>query len=365
MNLNTFMKRMPGYYQSRKCIYITSPPGRGKTTTIVRAPEIIGKALGLNLGVVIVNGGLLTPMATLGFGLPKHYENHSEMVFSDPFFWRTEEGKRLEEYDGGIIFIDEADKMDTDTKKNMGEGALSGRLGPHRLPKGWVIWMAGNTAEHRSGSTKELDHLINRRRQIEITDDVEATTEWMVTNGVSTIAIAFTNQHPEIVFTDKVPEKQGPWCTPRSLVEADRYMQILQAQNGGRYPDDPTTLEEIAGDIGHAAAVAYFAFIRLELDLPKFEDIVANPTKTKIPKKPDAQMLCVFNLAARVTAKTLQPIVEYIEGGETGVPEKGMSKEFAITFAKAACKRCPELVIEPAMRKWSVNNASLMAQLQA
>jgi hypothetical protein len=26
----------------------------------------------------------------------------SSVVFSDPFFWRTEEGKRLDEYDGGI-----------------------------------------------------------------------------------------------------------------------------------------------------------------------------------------------------------------------------------------------------------------------
>ncbi len=355
MNLTTVEKRMPGWYQSRKCIYLTSAPGRGKTTTIARAPEIIGKKLSLNLGVCIVNGGLLTPMATLGFGLPKHHDNYSEMVFSDPFFWRTEEGKRLDEYDGGIIFIDEADKMDTDVKKCIGEAALSGRLGPHRLPKGWVIWMAGNTQKHRSGSTKELDHLINRRREIAITDDIDAWTDWAVTHGVTPLTITFANQHPEIVFTDGVPEKQGPWCTPRSLVDVDRYMQILHAETG-HFPDDPTTLEEIAGDIGQAAAVTFFTFVRLEREMPKFEEIVKDPKKTKVPTKPDGQMLSVYNLAHRVSKATLQPVIEYIER---------MPKEFAVTFAKAACKREPNLVIEPAMRAWSTSNASLMAALTA
>ena len=32
---------------------------------------------------------------------------------------------------------------------------------------------AGNRMSDRSGSTRELDHLINRRIRIEVTDDVE------------------------------------------------------------------------------------------------------------------------------------------------------------------------------------------------
>jgi hypothetical protein len=74
----------------------------------------------------------------------------------------------------------------------------------------------------------------------------------------------------------------------------------------------------------------------------------------KVAEKPDAQMLVVYNLAHRVTAATMEPVIEYIER---------MPKEFAATFAKAACKRDPNLVINPAMRKWSSTNASLMAAL--
>lgn len=353
MNLNTVMERMPHWYASRKCIYLTSAPGRGKTSTIARAPEIIGKKLGKNLGVVIINGGLLTPMHVLGFGVVKHLENHSEMVFSDPFFWRTSEGKRLEEYDGGIIFVDEADKMDVDTKKCIGEASLSGRLGSHQLPPGWVIWMAGNRTSDRSGSTKELDHLINRRRQIELSDDIVAWDDWATTHGVMPLTRAFANQNPTLVFTDHAPEKQGPWCTPRSLVDADTYLQILHKETGS-FPTDPTTIQEIAGDIGAATATALFVFVRLERDMPKFEKIVADPMGAKLAEKPDAQMLVVFNLAHRVTADTLKPVIKYIER---------MPKEFAITFCKSACKRDASLVIDPALRAWASQNSSLMAAL--
>jgi hypothetical protein len=354
VNLNTVITRMPFWYESKKCMYLTSAPGRGKTTTIIRAPEIIGKKTNLNLGVVVINGGLLTPMDAIGFGLPKHFEHHSEMVFSDPFFFRTSEGKRLQEYDGGIIFVDEADKMDTDVKKCIGEAALSGRLGPHRIPEGWVIWMAGNTSKHRSGSTKELDHLINRRREIAITDDINAWDDWALANDVMPLTRAFANQNPSLVFTDDVPEKQGPWCTPRALVDADRYLQILQ-KDAGKLPTDATTIEEISGEIGAATAAQYFGFVRLELEMPKFEKIVADPMGAKVPEKPDARMLVIYNLAHRVEAKTLGPVIKYIER---------MPKEFAVTFAKVAVKKNPELVIDPAMRTWSEQNASLMAALK-
>jgi len=155
-------------------VHLESAPGRGKSTTIEAAPAIIGQKLGKNLGCIIINGANLTVMDVLGFGVPRHDNGRTEMVFSDPFFCRTIEGKRWEEYDGGILFLDEQDKCETDVKKLLGEARLSGRFGPHKMPPGWMLWSAGNTSKHRSGSTKQLDHEINRTRWITVSDDVES-----------------------------------------------------------------------------------------------------------------------------------------------------------------------------------------------
>jgi hypothetical protein len=119
-------------------------------------------------------------------------------------------------------------------------------------------------------------------------------------------------------------------------------------------PDDPLLMEEGAGKIGTGAASQYFGFVRLERKMPKFEAIVKDPTGVKVPDAPDAQMLSIFGLAHRVDDKTIGAVITYIER---------FPKEFAVTFAKSACGRNSDLVLNPAMRKWSANNASLMAAL--
>jgi len=359
MKLSTILSRMPAWYAAQKCIYLKSAPGRGKTEVLSAAPALLSKVTGKNLGLVVINAPLLTPADSIGYLVPKRVTGEDgiermESVYTDPFWFRTREGKRISEYDGGIIVVDEMDKADVDVKKVIGEAALSGRLGPHALPEGWVIWMAGNRQKDRSGSTKELDHLINRRMEIDVDDDLDSWNAWANKRGVSPLMRTFTNQNPQIVFSDGVPEKQGPWCTPRSAVAADDYLSVIPRDEDGNLPEDPSLMEEIAGMIGDAAAAQLFSFVKLEREMPKYEDIIASPKGVKVPTKPDAAMLVCYNLAHRVTAETASPVIEYVDR---------MPKEFSVIFAKAAVDRDRRLVITPAFNKWVIANASLMAQI--
>lgn len=357
MNLDTIMARMPYWYAARKCVYLKSGPGRGKTETMEAAPAIISAQLNKNIGFMLISGPLLTPADSVGYLVPKKVTDetgeHMESMYTDPFWFRTKEGKRLHEYDGGILLVDEADKMDVDVKKVIGEAALSGRLGPHKLPDGWVVWMAGNRMNDRSGSTKELDHLINRRMEIDVTDDIDSWHHWAAKNGVPPVYRAFANENVQIVFQDKVPEKQGPWCTPRSLVQASRYHDILPKVDGS-LPDDQYTMEEIQGFIGDAATAQLFAFVKLEREMPKFDEIVANPTGVKVPQKADATMLVAYNLAHRVTMSTVEPVLEYVNR---------MPKEFGVIFGKNAVQRDAKLITASGFTKWISQNANLMTQI--
>jgi len=361
MNFDTVIARMPYWYAAKKCVYLKSPVGRGKTSTMSRAPEIIGAATGKNMGFVLISGPLLTPADSVGYLIPRkvtgEHGDHMESVYTDPFWFRTlrsQGGKRLDEYDGGIILVDEADKMDVDVKKVIGEAALSGRLGPHELPEGWVVWMAGNRMNDRSGSTKELDHLINRRMEIDITDDIESWHNWASANGVHPVYRAFANENVAVVFDSKIPEKQGPWCTPRSLVEGARYHDMLPKMADGSLPDDPTTMEELAGFYGDAAVASVFTFVKLEREMPKFEDIVADPRGVRVPHKVDACMLVSFNLAHRVVMENVDPVLEYVER---------MPKEFGVVFGKNAVTKNSKLITSAGFSKWIRANASLMTQI--
>lgn len=350
MNLTALSSRLPAVYQSGKCLYLRSGPGRGKTTTIIDSIPNIAAATGKNLGIVVISGPLLTPADAVGYLVPTKVDDRIESKYTQPFWWVTAEGKRLEEYDGGVIFIDEADKMDIDVKKVVGEMALSGRCGPHVIPDGWVVWMAGNRAGDRSGATKELDHLINRRFEVDVTDDLVSWERWCIRRNVHHSIIAFGVSNPNIVFPDGPPEKQGPFCTPRSLVETGE-MLVTFGGNSGVIPVDDDTVEFAAGGIGHAAAAQLFATIKLESETPKIETIIANPDTAKIPGSPDAQMLTCYKLASLADDATLKPFVTYVQR---------LPADFAITFAKTLMTRKPAYAAKPVVLDWCAKNAALM-----
>lgn len=331
-------------------LYIEGPTGRGKTSLIRKMPQLMGQ----DFGLAIINGACLSLSTASGYLWPVEQEGAQYSRFTRPDWWITTEGKPLEAYAAGVVFVDEMDKCDVDVKKIIGEAMLSKRLASHKLPAGWVLWGAGNTSKDRSGSTKELDHLINRRRRIKFDDDVESLERWMEDNDCMPETIAFMKEHPEIVFPTEVPKEQGPYCTPRSLVEGgDRFLQqMMKRDETDKIPTGATVMEMIAGSIGEGAAVQYFATIRLGQELPDYEEIIAKPKDTRIPTRPDAVMIACHKIGRRVSKKDLKPAIEYV----SRLPE-----EFAVMFCRTLVKRDRTLVNEKPMVEWIARNASLIS----
>ena len=134
----------------------------------------------------------------------------------------------------------------------------------------------------------------------------------------------------------------------------DKLLQKKAERNNGVIPEDPTTVEAIQGLIGAGAATALMIFVKLEREMPKYEEIVKKPMDTKVPTKPDSQMLVCYNLAHRVQQEDAEAVIKYVER---------MPKEFAVTFASAACKKTPMIVRTPAFQTWTKANSSLMASI--
>ncbi|WP_020095715.1 ATP-binding protein [Methylobacterium sp. 285MFTsu5.1] len=353
MKLNDFQNAIVALYDAKVSVYLRSSPGRGKSTVIESAPELLQAAKGGNFGIVVINAGNMNVPDAGGYLIPVETpDGRAESRYTEPYWFVTREGKRIHEYDGGIILIDEMDKADVDVKKILGEAMLSGRLGTHFIPEAWRVWGAGNKSSDRSGSTKELDHLINRRLEIEVDDDLTAWDDWAGANGIHPVVRTFVNQNPQIVFQDGVPEKQGPWCTPRSIVNCGRMLMQFAGGPGAPLPTTPMAKELAAGMIGAGASAQLFATIQLEKEMPLYADILANPTSVKLPKdNPAAQMLICYQLAARVTETEAKAVITYVDR---------MPKEFAVLFAKAACKRDPSLVDTDDFGDWALENSSLM-----
>lgn len=344
--------------------HLKSPPGLGKSEFVNDLVAYLSKRDGFEWGLVTCFLGTMTPSDLLGYMVPTRTKTAEgaeflASTFTVPPWMMTKpspgfpNGRHINEFKRGIVFLDEFGQADGDVKKASAPLALSGEIGPHKLHSGISVIMASNGKNHRSGVTKEFDFVINRTDEISVTPDLASWLDWAADHGVSPVTMAFAQQNTQIVFGEDVPKEQGPWTTPRSLVMADGLMQLKAARNGGKMPDDPGTVEQLTGLMGGGAA-QYFAFVKLDREMPKYEEIVAAPSKVKVPSKPDAMMLVCYSLAHQIQIKDAAAVVEYMER---------LPKEFAVTFATTACKRQVQLVSTPAFGKWARENSALMAAI--
>ncbi len=370
MNMRQFKSVLRYYLDARITVQIISSPGIGKSEGTAQARDeynknetttrtYMGKPMN-KWGLATVMLATYTPSDVLGYLIPgKQVVNDREVRISEftmPPWMMSDEGIPLNEYERGIVFVDEWDKADPDVKRAFAEVVLNGRAGKWQLHKGIGVVMASNRSEDRSGSTKEFDFIINRRAEIRIQPDVKAWEDWAVRAGVNPLFITFALKNPGIVFEGKVPEKQGPFCTPRSLVMASRLLEGKFDKSGalplGDEAEEAMISEMICGLLGVPATNSLLTWCKLKTDVPDFDDIVKNPTGTEIPGKPDAKMLIAYECAHRCTVENAEKVVEYA---------LRLPKEFQVTFGAAAIKRNHRLLAAKGMKdKFIPKNAALI-----
>jgi hypothetical protein len=358
MKINDFLREAPDLLDSGVSIELTSAPGIGKSEGVDQLLQRMRARDGADQwGFATMFLATQTPPDLIGYQFKSERMVNGELRAvtdpSMPLWMTTVDGKSVLEYPRGILFLDEYGQGEADVKRASAELLLKGAVGPWKLPKGWSVIAASNRANDRSGVTKSFDFVINRRVEIHIDADVGAWETWAFKNGVDPVLITFAVQNPNIVFAGEVPDKQGPWCTPRSLVLLDRMLRPKKARLG-HFPDDPVTTELATGMIGPSAASQLMATIRLSHAMPKYADIIANPKTAKKPDAPDAQMLVVYELAGRVDESDVDPIIQYVDR---------FPAEFGVTFTKAAVARNPMLINTNAFGGWCQKNASLMSAI--
>jgi hypothetical protein len=363
MDINTLLKVAPQLLRSPTSVLIEGPPGGGKTEVVASLPAIMSDLDKEEWGFARIFAPTTNPMDLMGpiklvdrkfgdetlpvgeFGVPPWYRCVDE-------HGRDGMGALVTKFKKGLLVIEEWGQGELESKRLLANLKLAGQIGPWKLPAEWRVWATTNSSTDRSGVTKEFDHIINRRTVIKLQFHLKSLLDWCWKNNIHPDFISFFDQNSG-VFTG-IPEKQGPFCTPRSAIMCHNNLRAMST-DGFTLPVSPEATEVASGTIGDGAAAQLMCHLRLAIDLPSIEQIVKNPSGTKIPSKADAHMLVAFRLAALVTKETAEPIIEYMQR---------LPKEFAVPFAKTAVHREKSLMTTKAFHNWCVKNASLMVVLQ-
>ena len=378
MNLRQAEIEVMAHAEAGNASLLVSSSGIGKTQKILQVFDKIktrDAALGIRWGINVIFAATITPPDLIGYQFKgeRMYGDNADgspriITVTDPScpLWYQSKphgddpgGKPAYMYDRFFLLIDEYGQGDPDTKKGLAEIALNGGTSPWYLPEGSIRVMCSNHGT-RYGVTKDFDFAITRRVLLNITGDTDiwltdfADKPYRFQGKVwqtQPVIKAWAKTYPEILF-EKEPTEQGPWCNPRALCAADRYLQTKWALTGNTEVD-PGTMEGLAGTIGMPATMSLCGHLQFMLELPSYESVVADPANTAVPTRADLMMLMAYQLAGYTKVEDLAPCIQYVQR---------MPKDFGVTYISSLLRRDYKGIInQPAMQGWINKNAALVS----
>ena len=232
-----------------------------------------------------------------------------------------------------IIMLDEIGKTSKAVKNGLLRVMLDRMIGTYALPEGSIVFATTNRSSEGLGDVF-LPHERNRMCQAAITKSsaMEWVENWALKNNIHPIVIGTVLEFPSM-FEDDIhvedpsnnhyinhPKAQrAAFVTHRAMEKAS---DILKATE---HLPDSVIIHALMGTVGEAAAMDLLTMRKLNNDLPRWEQILKDPTGTAIPKSGAACCMLVAKACMRLERETFSAWMEYVER---------MPKEVAALFAK-------------------------------
>jgi hypothetical protein len=192
-------------------LLLLSPPGMGKSDTVVQAAAEAG---------LPCRSLLCTQIAPEDVsGIPRIVGERS--VFCPPRILLPETPEPF------CLFLDELPACAPDVQKAFYSLLLERRLGEHRLPAGTWVVAAGNRMEDRALVRAMSSALVNRVIILQVRVDTKEWLAWAGAHGVRSEIRAFITFMPEALLRAVLAEPL-PFSTPRAWASLSRVLDLAE-----------------------------------------------------------------------------------------------------------------------------------------
>lgn len=272
---------------------IQSEAGCGKTSLL----KTIEKKLGDKYDYIYVDCPV-KDMSDIAMTIPNHETKTLESYVGSLFKLDNDKPK--------VILLDEFMKSPKLLQVIFTRLMLERTVGDTPLPEGSIVFGTSNNQADGLGDTM-MAHAGNRVCIVEMQKpEVEDWLVWATENGVSPLIRAFVHTFPRClasyrdegqednpyIFNPKKPVLS--FVSPRSLEKAS-----VIVSNRDKLGDN-ATMVALAGTIGQSASADMSAFLRLEKELPTFDDILKEPESTQVPESISAQLMLMFQAVDKI-----------------------------------------------------------------
>ena len=263
---------------------LLSPPGVGKSDTVVQAAKEAGLPCRSLLGTQIAPEDVS--------GIPRIVGERS--VFCPPRVLLPENPEPF------CLFLDELPACSPDIQKAFYSLLLERRLGEHSLPLGTWVVAAGNRTEDRALVRSLSSALVNRVIILNVRIDNSEWLLWAQANQVRSEILAFITFMPEALMR-AVPSNPVPFSTPRGWASLSRALEL--AERAGIL--NRQTRRALAfGRVSAEDAAVFCAMAEEQIDgLPDVRACIADPKL--MPKEPTANWFIIHRVRMLLAAGNL------------------------------------------------------------
>lgn len=309
--------------------YMQGPPGVGKTATMYKLAEELGRPV-ITLILSQLDAVDLRGLPTVnGDGLAH---------FAPPSFL-----PRKGHMDNCILFLDELPQAPILVQNASLQLTLERRLGEYRLPEGVDIIAAGNRQIDRAGSQSLTTALKSRLVTLDFEPHLDDLIEHGLQAGWSPEVLAFLRHRPDLMHAFDPQRHSEAFPCPRTW---DFVQRLVKAK-----PDKEIELEMFKGCIGEGAANEFTGFLRICNRLQNPDYVLSNPDIAEVSNDPAINFAMCAALAHRANEKNFDNLVTYANR---------MSPEFSVMLIRDCIRRNGNLIETKAFIDWTTKHQDLM-----
>jgi hypothetical protein len=183
---------------------------------------------------------------------------------------------------------------------------------------------------------------------------VDDWLDWAATANIQPEIMAFAKLRPQVIFgKPDTSANDVAYCTPRSV----HALSDVSHRWPGGLPEmvkTPQGMAVITGFIGKGAAAELHGVVNLAVNLPSYEQVVADPVNTAVPKKPDECYASLMMVAMRAQLPDADKIVQYLTR---------FDPNFSVVGLAALIRRDTQFSQTQGIGNWVRSNKDLVQKL--
>lgn len=210
--------------------------------------------------------------------------------------------------DGWLLFLDEFNSADRYTAAACYKLILDRAVGKHKLHPNVRIVCAGNK-QTDGAITHNLGTAIQSRViHYELVLNAQQWLDWLIGQfDWNPLIYFFLDFRKELINNFDPSTEVITYASPRTW-------ELLSKQLNEGLLDYPEELQSaiVCGTVGEKAGTEFLSFVEVYNDLPKIEDIIANPEKTKLPKSIGGRWALGAYVSNYINAENTGHIIKYL-----------------------------------------------------